>query len=81
MALSVDYDSVFCQYLKLAQDNTDLIPEDQEVDTHFSTNRTPWKTSVRLKRAGFGDKTIGGMNRWRAQDQSKGQVVADGTRD
>jgi hypothetical protein len=76
LVLSVDYDSVFCQYLKLVQDGTDLIPEDQEVDTRFSTNRMPQKTSVtRFKRAGFGDKFINGMNRWRSQDQSKGQFI------
>lgn len=76
LALSVDYDSVFCQYLKLVQDSTDLIPEDQEVETHFSTNRTQQKTSVtRLKRAGFGDELINRMNRSRAQDQSKGRFV------
>ncbi len=55
---------MFCQYLKLVQDGTDLIPEDQEVDTHFSTNRTSQKTSVtRLKQAGFGDEFIDRMNR------------------
>jgi hypothetical protein len=50
VAMSVDYNSVFQQYLRLAQENTNLIPEDQEVDTCFSTNRTPRKMVVtRLK--------------------------------
>jgi hypothetical protein len=76
LVLSVDYNSVFCQYLKLVQDGTDLIPEDQEVDTCFSTNRMPQKTLVtRLKLAGFGDEFIDGTNRWRPQDQSKGQFI------
>ncbi len=76
LGLPVDYDSVFRKYLKLVQDGTNLIPEDQEVDTRFSTNRTPQKTSVmRLKQAGFGDKFINRMNRWRSQDQSKGRFI------
>jgi hypothetical protein len=73
LALSMDYNSVFCQYLKLVQDGTDLIPEDQEVDTCFSTNRMPQKTSVtRLKQVGIGDEFIGRVNRWRSQDQRRG---------
>jgi hypothetical protein len=72
----VDYDSVFWQYLRLVQENTNLIPEDQEVDTRSSTNRTPQKTVVtRLKQARFGDEFNDGMNGWRSQDQSKGCFV------
>ena len=34
------------------------------------------KTAVtRLERAGFGNKFINQMNRWRAQEQSKGRFV------
>ena len=34
------------------------------------------KTAVtRLERAGFGNKFIDQMNRWRAQEQSKGRFV------
>jgi hypothetical protein len=76
LAMSVDYDSVFWQYLRLVQENTDLIPEDQEVDTHFSTNRPPRKTAVtRLEQAGIGEEFINGMNRWRSQDQNKEHFV------
>ncbi len=76
LAMSVDYDSMFRQYLRLVQETTDLIPEDQEVDSQFSTNRTPWKTAAtRPKRASFGDEFIDGMNRWRLQDQSNGCFV------
>jgi hypothetical protein len=74
--MPVDYDSLFWQYLTLVQENTDHIPEDQEVEACFSTNRTPQKTAVmRLKQAGFWEEFINGMNRWRLQDQSKGRFV------
>ncbi len=76
LAMSVDYDSMFRQYLRLVQENTNLIPEDQEVDIRFSTNRTPRKMVVtRLKQARFREEFINRMNRWRSQDQSKGRFV------
>jgi hypothetical protein len=46
------------------------------VETRYSANRTLRKTAVsRLERAGFGNEFIDRMNRWRAQEQSKGHFV------
>jgi hypothetical protein len=76
LALSVDYDSMFRRYLLRVQEETNLIPEDQDVESRYSTNRTLRKTAVtRLERAGFGNEFIDRMNRWRAQEQSKGRFV------
>ena len=76
LALSVDYDSMFRRYLLRVQEETNLIPEDQDVESRYSTNRTLRKTAVtRLERAGFGNKFIDRMNRWRVQEQSKGRFV------
>ncbi len=73
LALSADYDALFRKYLLRVQEETNLIPDDQEVESRYSTNRTPRKTAVtRLERAGFADEFIDRMNRWRAQEQSKG---------
>ncbi len=53
-----------------------MIPEDQDVEACYSTSRTPLKTAVtHLERAGFGDEFVDRMNRWRAQEQSKGRYV------
>ena len=76
LALSVDYDSMFQRYLLRVQEETNLISEDQDVESRYSTNRTLRKTAVtRLERAGFGNEFIDRMNRWRAQEQSKGRFV------
>ena len=54
LALSVDYDSMFRRYLLRVQEETNLVPEDQDVEYCYSTNRTLRKTAVtRLERAGF----------------------------
>ena len=75
-ALSVDYDTVFCWYLEQVQEDTNFVPMDQDVDYHFSTNRTSRKTVVtRLEWAGFGDELVDKMNRWRSQEQRKGRLV------
>jgi hypothetical protein len=76
LALSVDYDSMFQRYLLRVQEETSFIPEDQEVEMQYSTNRSLRKTAVtRLECAGFGNEFINRMNRWRAQEQSKGRFV------
>ena len=76
LALSVDYNSMFRKYLGRVQEETNLIPEDQDVEARYSTSRTPRKTAVtRLERAGFGDEFVDRMNRWRGQEQSKGRFV------
>jgi hypothetical protein len=52
------------------------MPEDQDLESQYSTNRTPHKTAVTcLEQAGFGDEFVDRMNRWRAQEQSKGHFV------
>ncbi len=75
-ALSVDYNTMFQRYLVLFQEDTSLVPEDQDVESQYSTNRTPCKMAVtRVKQARFGDEFVDRMNRWRAQEQSKGGFV------
>jgi hypothetical protein len=56
LALLVDYDAMFQRYLVQVQEDTSLIQEDQDVETQYSTNRTPCKMAVEwLERVGFGD--------------------------
>ncbi len=67
LALSMDYNAMFQKYLIPVQEETDLIPKDQDVEARYSTSRTPCKTAVTsLERAGFGDDFVDRMNRWRA---------------
>jgi hypothetical protein len=76
LALSVDYNSMLRKYLKRVQEETSLIPIDQDVEARYSTSRTPRKTAVtRLERAGFGGEFVDRVNRWRGQEQSKGRYV------
>lgn len=72
LASSVDYDAVFRKYLNLVQSSTDLIPEDINVDTHYSLNRTPRKSSLtRAKRANLHKEAQEEMNRWRTVEHAK----------
>ncbi len=74
--MSADYDALFRKYLLRVQEETNLIPDDQEVESRYLTNRTTRKTAVtRLERAGFADEFMDRINRWRAQEQSKGRFV------
>jgi hypothetical protein len=67
---------MFQKYLSPVQEETDLIPEDQDVESRYSMSRTPRKTPVtRLERAGFSDDFVDRMNRWRAQERSKGHYI------
>ena len=76
LALSINHDSMFQRYLLRVQEETNLVPEDQDVESRCSTNRTMHKTAVtRLERADFGIEFIDRINRWRAQEQSKGCFV------
>ena len=76
LALSVDYNAMFQKYLSRVQEETDLIPEDQDVESRYSMSRTPRKTPVTpLERAGFSDDFVDRMNRWRAQERSKGHYI------
>ena len=44
LVFSVDYDSMFRRYLLCVQEETSLVPEDQDVESLYSTNRTLRKT-------------------------------------
>ena len=75
LASSPDYDAVFRKYLKLVQEETDLVPLDHDVDALYSTFRTPRKTATtRIEQAGFGNQFVDQMNRWRAQERSEGRA-------
>ena len=75
LASSPDYDAVFRKYLKVVQDESDLIPSDHDVDLFYSTFRTPRKTSTtRIERSGFGHQFVDQMNRWRTQERSEGRA-------
>ena len=75
LASSPDYDAVFRKYLKVVQEETDLIPGDHDVDALYSTYRTPRKTATtRIERAGFGHQFVDQMNRWRMQERSEGRA-------
>ena len=73
LAYSGDYDSIFKKYLKKVQAETTLIPDDVNVDLHYSLNRTPRKSSTtRAQRANLDGKYIDTMNRWRVIENAKG---------
>jgi len=75
LALSPDYDAVFWKYLKVVQDESDLIPLDHDIDTLYSTFRTPRKTSTtRIEWSGFGHQFVDQMNRWRMQEKLVGHA-------
>ena len=76
LALSPNYDAVFQKSLKMVQeDESDLIPSDHDVDSLYSTFRTPRKTSTtRIERSGFGHHFVDQMNRWRTQERSEGRA-------
>jgi len=72
---STDYDAVFRKYLKLVQEESDLVPLDHDVDLCYSTFRTPRKTATtRIERAGFGHQFVDQMNRWRTQERAEGRA-------
>ncbi len=41
LASSIDYDAMFRKYLTMVQDETDLIPDNDDIDVLYSTFRTP----------------------------------------
>jgi hypothetical protein len=74
LASSPDYDAFFRKYLKIVQEETDLIPREHDVDLYYSTFCTPRKTATtRIERSGFGHQFVDQMNRWRTQENSEGQ--------
>ena len=75
LAASPDYDAVFRKYLKVVQEDKDLIPGDHDVVLLYSTYRTPRKTAnIRIERAGFRHQFVDQMNRWRTQERSEGRA-------
>jgi hypothetical protein len=75
LASSTDYDAVFRKYLKLVQEETDLVPLDHDVDLFYLTFWTPRKTATtRIERAGFGHQFVDQMNRWRTQERAEGRA-------
>jgi hypothetical protein len=69
LASSIDYNAVFRRYLKEVQRTTDLIPEDEDVDEHYSIYRTPRRTALnRAKRAGVKEPHLSEMNRWSREE-------------
>ena len=76
LASSADYNAVFRKYLGQVQDKTDFISGETDVDAQYSTFRTPRKSSTtQLEWAGFGDKFVDRVNRWRSQEGAKGRAV------
>jgi hypothetical protein len=68
--MSMDCDLVW------VQEDTNMIPQEVEVFSCYATNCTPCKMAVtRFEQAGFGDEFIDRMNRWRVQEESKGQFI------
>jgi len=66
LASSTNYDALFRKYLHVVQEETELIPRDQDVDALYSTFRMPRKTATtRIERAGFGNQFVDQLNRWR----------------
>ena len=52
LALLADYDALFRKYLLRVQEETNLIPDDQELESRYSTNRTPRKNGGYSTRTG-----------------------------
>jgi hypothetical protein len=64
LTLSPDYKGVFRKYLKIVQEETDLIPADHDMEVYYSTYQTPRKTSTtRIEQAGFGHQFVDQLNR------------------
>jgi hypothetical protein len=73
LASSTEYNSMFRKYLCLAQEETDFIPDNHDVDALYSTFRTLRKTATtRIERAGFGHQFVDQLNRWRPQEKAQG---------
>lgn len=71
-----NYDAMFRRYLKTVQEETDLIPDDEDVDVIYSTFRMPRKiATTRIEQAGFGSQFVDQMNRWRPIKKAQGQAV------
>jgi hypothetical protein len=73
LASSPDYNAMFRRCLKMVQEETDLIPDDHNIDAFYSTFRMPRKTATtRIERSGFGNQFVDQMNRWRPQEEAQG---------
>jgi hypothetical protein len=75
LASSLDYDAVFGKYLKVVQEETDLIPRDHNVDLFYSTFCTSRKMAItRIEQAGFGHQFVDQMKRWSTQENLEGRA-------
>ena len=73
LAVSMDYDAVFRQYLQEVQAHTDLIDHDHDIDDMYGISRMPKRTAVTCAtRAGFKGKDLDVMNWWRTIENVKG---------
>ncbi len=73
LASSPDYNAMFRRCLKMVQEETDLIPDNHDVDAFYWTFRTPRKTATtRIEQSGFGNQFVDQMNRWRPQEKAQG---------
>jgi hypothetical protein len=76
LASSTEYNAMFRKYLSIVQDETDLIPDDHDVDAFYSTFRMPRKTATtRIEQVGFGHHFVDQMNRWRPQEKAQGRAA------
>ena len=76
LASSTDYNALFWKYLHVVQEETELIPRDQDVDALYSTFRTPRKTATtQIERAGFGNQFVDQLNWWRPQEKAQGRAA------
>ena len=64
LASSTNYDALFWKYLHVVQEETELIPGDQDVDALYSTFQMPRKrATTRIECAGFGNQFVDQLNR------------------
>jgi len=64
LASSTDYDALFWKYLHVVQEETELIPGDQDVDALYSTFQMLRKrATTRIECAGFGNQFVDQLNR------------------
>jgi hypothetical protein len=76
LASSSGYNAMFRKYLRVVQEETDLIPDDHDVDTLYSTFCMPRKTATtRIEQARFGHQFVDQLNQWRPQEKAHGRAA------
>lgn len=74
IASSLDYDATFREVAIEVQSQTNLIPDDLDVNVYLSLSRTPRKTAEsRSKQAGISSEIQDAVNRWRTVENAKGR--------